>query len=121
LTFHSILDSTKPPPPHLSAPAGPDSPSLDSIRDYVLLQSAALLKIAGRVETYKEGVDMARESMSSGGAVKAWEGFKTASVEATKGAAGIVEEDGGEAAKGGSIPAWLHPKLTRTQTDEKKK
>lgn len=121
LTFHSILDASLPAPSHLSAPASVDSPSLDSIRDYVLLQSAALLKISGRVETYKEGVDLARKSMEQGGAVKAWEGFKTASNEAMKGVKARLEDDGGVAAKGGDVPAWLHSKKATDAAKEDKK
>ena len=106
-------------PSHLTAPASEDSPSIDSITDYVLLQSAALLKVSGRVETYKEGVDMAREALSSGGARKAWEGFVKVSRELTPGNAN-VEEDGGEAAKGGMVPAWLHPKKDSKKDNKEK-
>jgi anthranilate phosphoribosyltransferase len=122
LTFKSILDPASPTPPHLSAPATPDSPSIDSITDYVLLQSAALLKVAGRVDNYKDGVAMARQSMSSGGALKAWAGFARISQEVTAsaaGGAGRVEEDGGEAAKGGLVPAWLHAKGEFREQKEK--
>ena len=109
LTFRSIIDPALDAPPHLSAPASADSPSIDSITDYVLLQSAALLKVSGRVESYKDGVEMARQSLASGGALRAWTGFALVSQKATHGHAG-VEDDGGEAAKGGSVPAWLYAK-----------
>lgn len=121
LTFKSILDPALAAPPHLSAPATADSPSIDSITDYVLLQSAALLKISGRVESYKDGVNMARQSLASGGALRAWTSFASNSQRATQGAA-RPEEDGGEAAKGGSVAAWLHAKGDmKEQKDAEKK
>nr|ODN96159.1 anthranilate phosphoribosyltransferase [Cryptococcus depauperatus CBS 7855] len=116
LTFTSILKSTSP-PAHLAYPVSPDSPSYPSILDYVLLNSAALLYVSGRASSYKEGVTLARESLQSGGAWAAFEGFRDASrkamgeyVDVT-----VVEDDGGVAAKNGAVKAWL--KLNRSKAD----
>lgn len=110
-TFHALLTpSAEPvPPPHLASPAGPDSPSLEAIYDYVLLQSAALLRVAGRAETWKDGVQLARETIERGDALRAFEGFRKASGEAMEVGEGAVapEDDGGVAAKGGEVMAWL--------------
>lgn len=109
LTFNSILENVAP-PPHLSSPAGPDSPSLPAIVDYVLLNAAALLHVSGRAADWKEGVAIARESIESGGARAAFEGFR----DASKRAMGednlgplLVEDDGGVAAKNGFVKSWL--------------
>ena len=105
----TILDNSSTPPPHLSSPASPESPSLSAITDYVLLNAAALLHVAGRAKSYKEGVDLARVSIASGGAKAAFEGFR----DTSKLAMGedvdvkVVEDDGGVAAKNGFVKAWL--------------
>ncbi|KAJ9092305.1 hypothetical protein QFC19_008739 [Naganishia cerealis] len=111
LTFRALLTPGSAPPAHLSSPAGPDSPSMDAIRDFVLLNAAALLKVAGKVATFVEGVEMARKSMDSGAAMRAFDGFVVAGRDAMRDAQGDVEpeDDGGVAAKGGAVSAWLHP------------
>ncbi|RXK42002.1 anthranilate phosphoribosyltransferase [Tremella mesenterica] len=107
-TFISLLTSS-PPPPHLSSPPGPDSPSLEAIRDYVLLNAAALLHISGRAKDWKEGVQMARESIENGSAMRAFEGFRDYSKLAMGERVGYkaVEDDGGVAAKDGEVQSWL--------------
>lgn len=114
LTFKSILSpsSSRTVPSHLSAPASADSPSMDSITDYVLLNAAALLHVSGRASDWKDGVRIARESIESGGAQAAFEGFRDQSqkamgenVEDRR-----VEDDGGVAAKNGFVKAWLKAK-----------
>lgn len=111
LTFRALLTPCAATPPHLSNPADPvSSPSMDTIRDYVLLNAAALLKVSGAAADYKEGVDLARESMDSGSALKAFESFKEASREAMHGKKDAPEDDGGVAAKGGEVQAWHHKK-----------
>ena len=118
LTFQTILDNSSEPPSHLSAPASPDSPSLTSILDYVLLNSAALLFVAGRVSSYEDGVRIAQESIASGGAKAAFEGFR----DTSKLAMGenvdvkVVEDDGGVAAKNGFVKAWLRAKKEKDST-----
>ncbi|WWC98525.1 anthranilate phosphoribosyltransferase [Kwoniella sp. B9012] len=108
LTFQSIM-SNSPAPPHLSSPASADSPSLDTIRDYVLLNAAALLHVSGKAKSWKEGVDIAREAIESGGALAAFEGFRDASKKAMGEHVNemAVEDDGGIAAKNGFVKAWL--------------
>jgi anthranilate phosphoribosyltransferase len=44
-------------------------------RDVVLLNAGAAIYVSGRAETIEEGVRLAEESIASGGAVKALEGF----------------------------------------------
>jgi anthranilate phosphoribosyltransferase len=110
LTFQAILSgSTAPVPAHLSAPASPDSPSLQSITDYVLLNSAALLHVSGRAKDWKDGVRLARESLESGGARTAFEGFRDSSRRAMgeRIDVKVVEDDGGVAAKNGEVKSWL--------------
>lgn len=121
LTFKSLLtpSATSVPPSHLSSPPGPDSPSIDTIYDYVLLQSAALLRISGRAKDYKEGVQIARDTIESGAAMRAFEGFKKASTEAMEIGDGLgqLEDDGGVAAKGGEVMAWLKRQRERTSRE----
>ena len=109
LTFETILANSTQPPPHLSAPAGPDSPSLPAVLDYVLLNAAALLHVSGRAKDWKDGVRLARESLASGGAKAAFEGFRDTSKQAMGENVDIkiVEDDGGVAAKNGFVKAWL--------------
>jgi anthranilate phosphoribosyltransferase len=85
---------------------------MDSITDYVLLNAAALLHVSGRASDWKDGVRIARESIESGGAQAAFEGFRDQSqkamgenVEDRR-----VEDDGGVAAKNGFVKAWLKAK-----------
>ena len=116
LAFHALVDGGDQPPAHLSAPAGPDSPSLQSIRDYVLLNAAALLHVSGRATDWKDGVRLAQESLVSGGARAAFEGFR----DTSKRAMGedvdfkVVEDDGGVAAKNGFVKAWLRQNRSRS-------
>lgn len=121
LTFMAILNHTKTPPPqhsldnpppHLSSPASPDSPNLIAIRDYVLLNAAALLHVSGRAKSWKEGVEIARDSIESGGALAAFEGFRDASKRAMGENVEFkeVEDDGGVAAKNGYVKSWLRAK-----------
>jgi len=122
LTFTAILEGATEPPSHLSAPASAESPSLTSITDYVLLNSAALLHVSGRAKDWKDGVRIARESIESGGAKAAFEGFRDASKRAMgedvdfKG----VEDDGGVAARNGDVKSWLQMKKDGTLTPTKK-
>lgn len=120
-TFKAILCNTEP-PSHLSSPASPESPSIEAIRDYILLNAAVLIKVSGRVESWKEGVSVARESIESGSGWKAFEGFiKTgaeamATEEAIKGL-DRKEDDGGVAAKGGEVKSWLHAEEQRKKAE----
>ncbi|RSH86929.1 anthranilate phosphoribosyltransferase [Saitozyma podzolica] len=119
LTFNSVISGTTTPPAHLSSPASPDSPSLDAIRDYVLINAAALLHVSGRAKDWKHGVAIARESIESGGAKTAFEGFR----DASKMAMGeqvdvmVVEDDGGVAAKNGFVKSWLKARRNGTGTE----
>lgn len=111
LTFNAILDGTAP-PPHLANPSGPDAPSMEAIKDYILINAAALLHISGRAKTWREGVELARESIESGGARAAFDGFRDASKRAM-GEKNLdlppaPEDDGGVAARNGFVKAWLH-------------
>ena len=109
LTFTSLLSNDDHPPSHLSAPASPDSPSLQAILDYVLLNAAGLLHVTGRARDWKDGVRIARDSISSRGALTALEGFRDASKRAMGEAVDVkvVEDDGGVAAKDGVVNSWL--------------
>ena len=140
LTFLSLLNpsntpapahSSSNPPPHLNI--SPDSPSLDAIRDYVLLNGAALLHVAGRAKSYKEGVEIARDSLESGGALAAFEGFRdasqramgeTATTDLREGDAKAkmsMEDDGGSAARNGFVQSWLKAKRDRTMASTAEK
>ena len=122
MTFTAILEGASQPPSHLSAPASPDSPSLTSITDYVLLNSAALLHVSGRAKDWKDGVRIARESIESGGAKAAFEGFRDASKRAMGEDVDFkeVEDDGGRAARNGEVKSWLRMKKDGTLTPTKK-
>ncbi|ODN82863.1 anthranilate phosphoribosyltransferase [Cryptococcus amylolentus CBS 6039] len=117
LTFRSILASS-PAPAHLASPAGPESPSYQAIYDYILLNAAALLHVSGKAASYKEGVQLARESIESGGAIAAFDGFKEASQKAMGEYVDVktVEDDGGVAAKNGAVKAWLSVNRSRPET-----
>ncbi|OXC68514.1 anthranilate phosphoribosyltransferase [Cryptococcus neoformans] len=117
LTFTSILRSSAP-PAHLSSPPSPDSPSYAAILDYVLLNAAALLYVSGKASSYKEGIELARESIESGGAWAAFEGFRDASKKAMGEYVDVktVEDDGGVAAKNGAVKAWLTIKRSKGDT-----
>ena len=47
----------------------------DPLLSFVLMNSAALLKVSGRVSTWSEGVDLARERIESGHALTTLKGF----------------------------------------------
>ena len=79
--------------------------------DYVLLNAAALLYVSGKASSYREGVELARESIESGGAWAAFEGFRDASKKAMG-----EYVDGGVAAKNGSVKAWLTIKRSKGDT-----
>ncbi|WRT70722.1 anthranilate phosphoribosyltransferase [Kwoniella shivajii] len=121
LTFNSIMSNSSA-PPHLSSPASSDSPSLQSITDYVLLNAAALLHVSGKAASWKEGVDIARESIESGGARAAFEGFRDASKKAMGEHVGemAVEDDGGVAAKNGFVKSWFRERGRDRSSSTKK-
>lgn len=58
-----------------------DLPEGDAILDFVLLNAATLLVCAEKANDWKEGVALARESITSGQAKKALEGFITGTIE----------------------------------------
>lgn len=62
--------------------------SLTPVRDFVLMNAAALLVVAGRAQDYKEGVKLALESITSG---KAWEALQTFKLEGQR-AAGALQK-----------------------------
>jgi anthranilate phosphoribosyltransferase len=50
--------------------------SLEAIQDFILINAAALLFIAGVAESYPHGVVLARQSLSNGKAMEALDSFK---------------------------------------------
>ncbi|TXT05920.1 hypothetical protein VHUM_03681 [Vanrija humicola] len=111
LTFNALLNNSAA-PEHLANPASPEDPSLEAIRDYVLVNAATLLHVSGRAKDWKDGVAIAREALESGGARAAFDGFRDASKRAM-GEKGLdlppaPEDDGGVAARNGFVKAWLH-------------
>lgn len=50
--------------------------SLEAVQDFILINAAALLFIAGLAESYPDGVALARQSLSSGKALEALDRFK---------------------------------------------
>lgn len=50
--------------------------ALEPVLEFVLLNAAALLVVAGRAKDYKDGVRLARESITSGSAWEALQAFK---------------------------------------------
>lgn len=54
-------------------------PTTHPVENFVVLNSAALLLVAGKVATEQEGVAMARESIRSGQAKAALDAFRTVS------------------------------------------
>ncbi|KAL9624919.1 MAG: hypothetical protein Q9160_000966 [Pyrenula sp. 1 TL-2023] len=60
------------------------SPDLDPIVDFVLLNVAALLVVAGVAKDWREGVGLGREGISSGRALKMVEGFVRGSEKVRK-------------------------------------
>jgi len=120
LTFDAIISNTDQAPSHLSAPASAESPSLPAILDYVLLNAAALLHVSGRATDWKDGVRLARESLASGGAKAAFEGFRDTSKQAMGEDVDvkIVEDDGGVAAKNGYVKAWLRQNRSRSGSEK---
>ena len=83
---------------------------MEAIRDYVLLNAAALLHLSGRAKDWKDGVAIARESLESGSALRAFEAFRDTSKLAMGEELVKPEDDGGVAAKGGEVKSWLHLK-----------
>ncbi|KAG8995900.1 anthranilate phosphoribosyltransferase [Tulasnella sp. JGI-2019a] len=69
-TLVALLNNA-PQPDDLPPPA-----SMSAIKDFVCLNASALLVIAGIASDYKEGTQMARESIESGKAWKAFEKFR---------------------------------------------
>ena len=122
LTFTALLNKSEQPPSHLSAPASPESPSLHAILDYVLLNAAALLYVCGRAKDWKDGVRIARESLQSGSAKAAFEGFRDTSKKAMGEAidSKLVEDDGGTAARNGDVKSWFHSQRESTLAIETK-
>lgn len=58
--------------------AGVEDEGLKPVVEFVLVNAAALLVVAGVAGDYRDGVRLARESMVSGGAWRALEGFREA-------------------------------------------
>lgn len=55
----------------------------DPILDFVLLNAAALLVVAGKTKSLKEGVEFARGSIKDGKALKGLNAFRDATVKKT--------------------------------------
>ena len=51
------------------------------VLDFVLLNAATALYVSGTAKDLKEGVKLARESITSGSAKKALDGFRDASLQ----------------------------------------
>lgn len=81
LTFFSSLDGQE-----YTIPAGTH---LDALLDYVLLQTAALLYVAGKGATLSQAVNLARSSLTLGGAMKS---LKTLSIEAKRAGQAVESE-----------------------------
>lgn len=84
ITLTALL-SGQPAPPELFPEASAwsdDAPSFDAIRDFILINAAAVLFVSGRAKDLKDGVRLADESMRGGGALKALEGFRRTATEA---------------------------------------
>lgn len=77
--------------------------------------------VSGKASSYREGVELARESIESGGAWAAFEGFRDASKKAMGEYVDVkaVEDDGGVAAKNGAVKAWLTIKRSRAIPPER--
>lgn len=52
------------------------APSYEAIRDFILINASATLVVAGKAKDYKEGVELARKSMSDGGALATLDEFR---------------------------------------------
>lgn len=61
-------ESNLPLPPNFTA-------SLEAISDFILINAAALLFVAGVADSYRNGVERARQSMSEGSALRALKQF----------------------------------------------
>ncbi|CDZ97359.1 anthranilate phosphoribosyltransferase [Phaffia rhodozyma] len=73
------LLSDSPAPPSVFSPStasDSSSPSYDAIRDFILINASATLVVAGKAQTFKQGVELARKSMNEGGALKALDEFR---------------------------------------------
>jgi anthranilate phosphoribosyltransferase len=66
----AMLTSTDPPPL-------PDGSSYDGIRNFILLNAAALLALAGIAKSFEDGVELARRSISEGRAWAALDAFRS--------------------------------------------
>jgi anthranilate phosphoribosyltransferase len=121
LTFQAILSNSQQPPPHLSSPPSPDSPSLQSITDYVLLNAAAVLRVCGKAESYKEGVAIARGAIENGNAWDAWTRFRDQSKKAMGEDVGVkvVEDDGGVPPKTRTVKSRREPKHGHEEGEKK--
>lgn len=69
--------------PSPSSSDGDESkPSYEAIRDFVLLNAAAVLVVSGKAKDFKDGVRLADVSMREGGAMKALDGFRKTAAQA---------------------------------------
>ncbi|TKY90748.1 hypothetical protein EX895_000746 [Sporisorium graminicola] len=59
-----------------SLPSIPKTTRLQAVKDYTLLQSAALLYVGSYASTLKQATDLARRSIESGAALRAMETFR---------------------------------------------
>ncbi|KAG9016790.1 anthranilate phosphoribosyltransferase, partial [Tulasnella sp. 427] len=73
ILMHLLSSGKEPLPP---ADDLPPSFCIDAARDYVLINTAALLKIAGLATDWKDGVRLARESIESGKALETLTTFR---------------------------------------------
>lgn len=71
LVLHALLASQSP----VDLPITPTS--FEAIRDYILINTSALLVVAGVAHSYVHGVELARESLRGGKALHALEEFKS--------------------------------------------
>lgn len=64
--------------------SGKLDPSTSPIENFVVMNTAALLVVAGKAKDEKEGVKLARESIASGRGLKALYGYRDAAQKAMK-------------------------------------
>ncbi|KAG8894441.1 anthranilate phosphoribosyltransferase [Tulasnella sp. 408] len=74
ILMHLLSCGKEPLPPNDELPS---SFSIGAVRDYVVINAAALLKVAGLATDWKDGVRLARESIDSGKALHALTMFRT--------------------------------------------
>lgn len=86
ITLTALLTNSPAPPSIFPSdpPATEDEPSYEAIRDFILINASAVLVVAGKANTFVEGVALARKSMVEGGATEALEGFRRTAGEALK-------------------------------------